>query len=106
MPREVVGRIHALAHRDPHVLQFLNRNHKPISSKDANKDNKTCVPSDSKKDKDNPKEYLDNKPNTASATFLDPPRPDHAYKNDKCDAFTGVHPRDEPANNTGVYNTV
>ena len=102
MPREVIDRIHVLAHRDPRGLQFLNRNHQPIRSKDANKDNKTYVPSDSKKYKDNSNDYPDDKPNTAAAAFLDPPRPDHAYKNDKCDAFTGVHPKDESANNIGV----
>ena len=83
MPSKVIDRIHVLAHRDPHGLQFLNRNQKPISAEDANEDNKTYVSIDSNKDTKNLYDYSDAEPDTSAANLPDPPCPDHAYANDE-----------------------
>ena len=41
MSIDVIDRVHAMARRDPHSLQFLNQNHQPISADTVNKDGKT-----------------------------------------------------------------
>ena len=120
MPSKVIDRVHVLSHRDPHGLQFLNRNQKPISTEDADEENKTYVPIDSNKDKENLCDYSDAEPDTSAADLPDPPCPDHVYANDERNnttftdyASTGVHPKDKPdkpdekpgVKGTGATNT-
>ena len=115
MPRRVIERVHVLAHRDHHGLQFSNRNQKPISAEDADEENKMYVPIDSNKDTENLYDYSDAEPDTFAAALPDPPCPDHTYTNDEGNnttlpdnASTGVHPKDKPDkpdDNPGVEGT-